>query len=244
MSYNVTYNGQVLDDIIPGYQTLNINGRGLLGRALDTVIVAGRAGDVVLGQRVPPRDITVYYLIKRTNNLEMQASLELLHAALSSEDDVIFQFGDEEYYRVGRLASVENPPYDSYSGVGSFTIHCQDPYRYSDPEEVPAENIPDTYVSDTVPVSMTVSIVADTTQLKITNSRTGKYILIRGIYLAGQTITFIFGNKPKIYVGSGQSILPELDLYSDFETFAIRAGDQIIVNPESPIEIIARRKVL
>ena len=79
MDYNVTYNGQVLEDIIPGYQTLNIDGRGLLGRALDTVIVAGRAGDVVLGQRVPSRDITVYYLIKKTSNQEMQASLELLH---------------------------------------------------------------------------------------------------------------------------------------------------------------------
>lgn len=226
MSYNVTYNGQVLDDIIPGYQTLNIDGRGLLGRALDSVIVAGRAGDVVLGQRVPPRDITVYYLIRRASNLEMLESLDLLHAVLSSEEDVAVGFGDEDYYRIGRLASVKNPPYDSYSGVGSFTIHCQDPYKYKEMPvlsgfeiDIPATNSHG-YRLDRIDVTFTLYA----NRFSVDNLATGRSIILLGDFSIGDTLRI---TDRGIWV-NGQPAMYRLDFVnSDWKEFELNAGDTI-----------------
>ena len=226
MGYNVTYNGQILDDIIPGYQTLNIDGRGLLGRALDTVIVSGRAGDVVLGQRVPPRDITVYYLIKRANNQEMQTSLGLLHKALSSEGDVTFQFGDEEYYRTGRLASVKNPPYDSYSGVGSFTIHCQDPYKYKEMPVFSGQTIVmpatgnDGYRLDQIDVDFALY----TDRFSVDNFTTGRSIILLGDFLAGDTLQ-ITGRG--IWVNDQPAMHRLNFVNTDWKKFELNAGDTI-----------------
>lgn len=239
MSYNVTYNGQVLDDIIPGYQTLNIEGRGLLGRVLNSVIVAGRAGDVVLGQRVSPRDITVYYLIKRASNLEMQASLELLHTALSSEDDVIFQFGDEDYYRIGRLASVENPPYDSYSGVGSFTIHCQDPYKYKEMPvlsgfeiEMPATSSHG-YRLDRIDVTFTLYA----NKFSVDNLVTGRSIILLGDFPMGDTLRI---TDRGIWV-NGQPAMHRLDFVnSDWKEFKLNAGDTITATESMTMKISER----
>lgn len=239
MDYNVTYNGQVLDDIIPGYQTLNIDGRGLLGRALDTVIVAGRTGDVVLGQRVPPRDITVYYLIKKTSNQEMQASLELLHTTLSSEDDVTFQFGDEDHYRTGRLASVKNPPYDSYSGVGSFTIHCQDPYKYKEMPVLSGINIvmPATsdngYRLDQIDVTFTL----DANGFSVKNSTTGRSIILLGDFLIGDTLQITDGD---ISVND-EPAMDRLDFVnSDWQEFKLNAGDTITAAESMTMKVSER----
>jgi predicted phage tail component-like protein len=239
MSYNVTYNGQILDDIISGYQTLNIAGRGLLGRALDTVIVAGRVGDVVLGQRVPPRDITVYYLIKSASNQDMQESLELLHMALSSEDDVTFQFGDEEYYRIGRLASAENPPYDSYSGVGSFTIHCQDPYKYKEMPALSGTNItlPETsndgYRLDQIDVTFT--LLADGFSVK--NVTTGRSIILLGDFLAGDTLRI---TDKGIWVND-EPAMDRLDFVnSDWQEFKLNAGDKITTAKSMTMKVSER----
>lgn len=239
MSYNVTYNGQVLDEIIPGYQTLNIAGRGLLGRALDTVIVAGRVGDVVLGQRVPPRDITVYYLIKKTCNQEMQASLELLHTTLSSEADVTFQFGDEDYYRIGRLASVKNPPYDSYSGVGSFTIHCQDPYKYKAMPVLSGIKIvmPATsnngYRLDQIDVTFT--LLADGFSVK--NVTTGRSIILLGDFMIGDKLRITDGG---IWVND-QPAMHRLDFVnSDWQEFRLNAGDTITAAESMTMKVLER----
>lgn len=239
MDYNVTYNGQVLEDIIPGYQTLNIDGRGLLGRALDTVIVAGRAGDVVLGQRVPSRDITVYYLIKKTSNQEMQASLELLHTTLSSEDDVTFQFGDEDYYRIGRLASVKNPPYDSYSGVGSFTIHCQDPYKYKEMPALSGTNITlpktsnDGYRLDQIDVTFTLP--ADGFSVK--NVTTGRSIILLGDFLVGNTLQI----TDRSILVNDEPAMDRLDFVnSDWQEFKLNAGDKITAAESMTMKVSER----
>ena len=239
MSYNITYRGRILDDIIPGYQTLNIDGRGPLDRALDTVTVAGRTGDVVLGQRIPPRNITVYYLIKRTSNQEMQASLELLHTALSSEGDVTFQFGDEEHYRTGRLASVKNPPYDSYSGVGSFTIHCQDPYKYKAMPVLSGFNIemPETssngYRLDRIDVTFTLPAE----RFSVDNLTAGRSIILLDDFLVDDTLVI---TDSGIWVND-QPAMHRLDfINSDWQEFRLGAGDTITAAESMTMRISER----
>lgn len=221
----LTFNGQLLDQLIPGYTTANVEGRGLLDRVLSTVDIPGRDGSFVLIQKLPPRSITVYYALKAPNAREKQNRLESLHNALTTNADVQFKFGDEDYYRYGRLKEVEDPPHDQLQGIGSFLLYCQDPYKYKVVADLTGASI-------TLPpgplypykINLMELVLDARAGLTVNNISTGKKIVLTGAFMDGQVLQ-IYSDKILL---DGQNIMNRLDfINSDWREFELHPGNTI-----------------
>lgn len=129
--YTTTFNGFLLDEVVPGFQTLNIEGRDTIAPSLSQVQVSGGIGSTVISSQLPSGLINIHYLLKGNNNKEFRSRLRTLNELLQSDIDVQVQFGDDvDWFYEGRLAGHSQPPYDSHRGAGSFEILLPKPYRY------------------------------------------------------------------------------------------------------------------
>lgn len=237
----LTYNGSLLDSLIAGYMTLNVDGRGLLDRDLSTVNIPGRDGTKILSQRIPPRMIEVFFHLKAANSQGFIDRLNLLHNYLKSDSDVIIQFSDEDYYRYGRLASVENPPHDYFMGIGSFELLCQDPFKYKNISNLSGSSIaiPGTALWPYRINSITATITTNRTGFTITNATTARKIILTGAFAAGQTLQ-ILPDAGLILLNSS-NIMNRLDFTtSDWRKFEIRSGDQITASQSVTLSLSER----
>lgn len=126
----ITYNDVVIDNVLPLYETVNVEGRGISGLDVDLIEIEGKDGDYLNNISIPPKNITVHFLIKANKSSEYISTLRKLNKILNIKNTVRFSFLDEAGYREGILTEVTNPPFDYFQGVGSFTIHCLEPYLY------------------------------------------------------------------------------------------------------------------
>ncbi len=228
---SLTFNGQLLDDVLTGYTTTNVEGRSLLDRVLSTVDVPGRDGAVVLDQKLPAREIRVHFAIKGKNAAEKLTTLNALHDKLKTDGDVQFKFGDETHHRFGRLSQTEDPPYDQFQGIGSFTLYCQDPYKYKAIANLTGTSI-------TIPTGpiypykineITLTFPIERTGLTINNTTTGRKIILTGSFTDGQVLQIL----PNKILLDGQNIMNRLDyINSDWREFELRPGN-VITSPIS-----------
>lgn len=243
---SLTYNNKLLDSLVPGYTTINVEGRGLLNRSLTTVDIPGRSGQRVTNRQINSRNIRVHFLLKAERSQEFMQRLHLLHEYLESEEDVVFQFGDESYFRWGQVSEMEDPPYDQLQGVGTFTIFCQDPYKYDQQQQL--EGNPTTLISDTSapihPDLMEVIFRSSTDKLIVSNLGNGRRIIINDSFSASDIV------KIKIKEGKIEknltNIMNKLDYAeTDWNEFVIRNKDKIQVTPiNCNMKITYRRKFL
>lgn len=227
----ITYDGVLLDEIIPGYTTANVEGRTLLGRSIQSVDIPGRAGVYVRDQTVPARQIRVSYVQKSPNGPTKVERENQLHRLLSSPRDVPFSFGDEPgWTRFGRLSQVSPPPKDQLEGQGTFTILCQDPYKYRAPETFTTTSIP-ADLADNAITEIRLTVSAPLSMLRVTNRTTGDSITLEGSYTAGQVVVINLADHMRMTIMRGaESVLADLTLDSDPESFKIKGGDEVVVN--------------
>lgn len=223
----IIYNGRPLVDL-EGYTTANIEGRGLLHRVFSSIDVPGRDGEYIIDQRLPARHLIVHFRMLADNATEFLERINQLHDALKSDEDVLIQCSDENYYRYGRYAEAEAPPYDSYRGFGSYTLKCQDPYKYRDLAAVTGADItiPSGAVYPFRIRSIMATITTARTGFTITNVTTGRKIILTGEFATGQVLT-LQPEDGRILL-NGQNIMSRLDhIASDWHTFEIYSGDRI-----------------
>lgn len=238
---SLTFNGSLLDEMLDGYTTINVEGRGLIGRVLSTVDITGRDGARVTGSKVSARGIRVHFLLEADNNSDFMGYLHILNDALKSDGDVQFQFGDEEYYRFGRLAEVENPPFDNHRGVGVFTLFCQDPFKYKDAESLTGASIavPDVGNYPYRIKTIESTIATTRTGFTITNTTTGRKIILTGSFPAGQKL--VIDHVAGTITLNTVNIKSRLDyINSDWRNFEINAGDTITADDDITIGLSER----
>lgn len=62
-----TFNYYLLDDLINGFTTANVLGRGVIVPEINSLKVSGSDGIVITDSSLPARTLEVQYLLKRTN---------------------------------------------------------------------------------------------------------------------------------------------------------------------------------
>lgn len=223
----ITYNNKTLDDIIPGYITINVEGRGLLSPKIETVSIDGRDGDYVIGQSYPARDIRVYFKINASKNIERLDIIDKLDIELRVDKDVEFSFGDQEGYWVGRYSQAQDISYDYFTGVGYFILHCQNPYRH-----MPLVNFKGTVFVVKIDnykklkLNEINAIVTNTSEVRILNKTTGEVISLRNLKSLGELK--ITNDEIKL---NGQNIKNRLDpSVSTWKEFRISNNDEISIS--------------
>lgn len=237
----LTFDGHLLDEEIESFMTVNVEGRQLLSRKLETVNVPGRDGDIIIGGTYPPREITVHFMISDYRNAYFLEKIRRLNEILYTDEEIKFSFNDEDGYRIGRLSNVSDPAYDSNLGFGKFTIHCADPYIYGYLRK--SKGKIDELKLKKHPVKMEeIKITAPgTNKLVVTNKNRGTKIILNGDFKAGDKVVI---TKDKITV-NGQNRMYWLDFVnSDYQNFELYSENEIMVSPSTNFEISYRERAI
>lgn len=237
----LTFDGHLLDEEIESFMTVNVEGRQLLSRKLETVNVPGRDGDIIIAGTYPPREITVHFMISDYRNSFFLEKIRRLNEILYTDEEVKFSFNDEDGYRVGRLSNVSDPAYDSNIGFGKFTIHCSDPFLYghlrktqSKIDELKLKKYP-------IKIEKIKILSAETKKLVLTNKIKGTKIILNGDFKARDEVII---TKDKITV-NGQNRMYWLDFVnSDYQNFELYSEDEIVISPNANFEISYRERAI
>ncbi|WP_455258358.1 distal tail protein Dit [Peptoniphilus asaccharolyticus] len=236
----ITFNNHLLDAELKDFMTINVEGRQLISQTLDIRKIPGRDGDVILSGQYPSRDITVHFLIRDKNNFMFLEQIKALTDILHTEDEVKFSFADEDGFRFGRVSKVTDPPYDSNTGIGSFTIHCSDPFLYRELRKT-SDSIP--YLAhkkyDVKIEEIKVNLVP-TKKVVMRNETRGTKIILNDNFTSGTLLI----KKDSITV-NGQNKMMCLDFVeSDYQNFKLFSGDKVSISPRMSFEIKFRERVL
>lgn len=220
------YDGQYIENIIEGYQTLTVTGREMV--SLDISSDAVRVGTKISEQRIQPRTITVQYKLEDSDAEEFQKKYKRLMMLLYKEDDAEITFNDDpQIVYFGRYAESDDVSGESNSVISSFTVYCQDPRKYSKVQEMESKITLNSPVQ--TPPERIVVKLARATSIKITNNSTGAVIKITGAAIyANDVLTFDMDQG--ILLVNGKDMTHILDLDSDFENFFIYRGDTLSCN--------------
>lgn len=126
------FNGDFLENIVPGYQTLNVTGRELASTEIQSYQLGIRDGMRPVYARIPERELTIKYELDAPTNEDFRDRFNRLNVALFSEKDVVIWFNDEpEMIWSGSKSDVDSVPEGVNHVVGTFTILMSDPYKYT-----------------------------------------------------------------------------------------------------------------
>lgn len=237
----IEFDGIIIDNEIKDYMTINVEGRQLLTHTLDTAEIAGRVGDVITAAKVPARDIKVYFLLKAGRNKEFLKKIKRLTEILYTQKEVKFRFNDEEGFRIGQVTSFEDPPYDQNVGIGSYTIHCSNPFIYFEERESSGKMPRLKYRKYPVKIeSITAKLNAGSKAI-VRNVNQGTKIILNGNFTAGQELII---TDEAINI-NGQNALTMLDyVESDYHDFKVYSEDEIVAEGLSDLKIKYRERAL
>ena len=233
-SVAMIFNGKIFEEEISGYRTLNVSGRETTSNDLETSgTISGRDGDLILSKTVSPRTITVQYRLEAGNNEEFQYKFRHLVWLLDSVSGVPIQFIDDaEITYYGQLATMETVPPESNLVIGTFELHCGDPYKYETPNTLIGNPVA-LYLSSPYPIKpdeIKIMLTGSATKITVDNITTGSHIILNGSYASGDVIVIKIADNT--ITKNNQNIMANLDyLESDLHRFTVSSGDSIQVTP-------------
>lgn len=240
-SVAMEYDGYFLENEIKGYTTLKVKGREMLNVDIESENPSGRNGSYITGQTLPARELTITYMLKADSNEEFQYLYSLMMKKLLKLEDVAIRFIDQpKVFYYGRYSSTDDIPDDRNWVVSSFTIYCQDPYKYNETVVVKSKTISDLSHYSMKPDEIRIVMTAATaTKITVDNVTTGRHIILNGTYAFGDEIKIRIPDN--VITKNGQNIMNNLDPQeSDFHNFLLNNGDVINITPTSDFAITLR----
>lgn len=124
-------NGVYLEEIVPGYRTLTVQGREAMTAEVETQSEGKRDGSMFLSRRYPERVIRIrYQLISRTA-ADFREAYNMLAAALHIKSaQLIFNDEPDKFY-IGIPGQLEAVEPGKNAVVSEIEFICPDPYKYS-----------------------------------------------------------------------------------------------------------------
>lgn len=124
-------NGIYIEDEIPGYRTLTVEGREALSPEIETFETGIRDGSSKQSRRYPARTIRITYQLRAETCEDFRAAYNKLAGILDVEDArLIFNDENDKFY-IGTPSRIGEVPPGRNSVIGEFDILCLDPFKYS-----------------------------------------------------------------------------------------------------------------
>lgn len=124
-------NGEYIENLIPGYRTLTVEGREALSPELDYFSVGSSDGATQKSKRYPERIIKItYQLIAKSSEDFRQAYNELGRILDVENAELIFNDELDKFY-TGTPSHIGEVPPGKNAVTGTFEILCVDPFKYS-----------------------------------------------------------------------------------------------------------------
>lgn len=206
----MSFDGNFLEELVPGYQTLAVSGRELASTDVQSYQLGIKDGKRHVYARVPDRTLTIKYKLEAKTNEDFRDLFNRLNVALFTERDVEIWFNDEpEMLWSGSKASASSVPEGVNRIISSFTVVLSDPYKYTR--------------SDATSVTWGSTVITFQANYLMGNTGSGAVdmpIVIEGGAYWGSTM-ITFQNRAYLMGDNGEEVKP-IEIYPTVEGLKVK----------------------
>lgn len=124
-------NGEYIENLIPGYRTLNVSGREALSPDVASYTTGVRDGSKMQSKRYPERIIVITYQLIAANDEAFREAYNTLGKILDVEDAELIFNDEQDKFFVGTPCIIGEVEPGTNAVVGKIEILCLDPFKYS-----------------------------------------------------------------------------------------------------------------
>lgn len=134
------FDGVWLDQAIPGFRTLTVEGRESVESEIKIDSIDARDGADYRYARYLPRTITVAFRLEARDSYEFRALFnELNRLLLKRQGQIVFADEPDKYF-TGTMTNISNVPPGRNTITGEIEFYCADPIKYSLEETIISSN--------------------------------------------------------------------------------------------------------
>ncbi|WP_334805508.1 distal tail protein Dit [Lacticaseibacillus paracasei] len=186
--------GHYIEDLIPGYSTLQVSGRELLSQSIEKQTIGKSDGEFIQYVRNPSREIVVGYRLAAADNLSFRQAFYKLNDILHGENHQVSFNDDPSKYWIATFSDIDDVPKGRNAITSSFTLFVPDGIAHSVATQT-ADNMP----YKDVPVNL---LTGTSTPIQRTGNGTTNNVVS----------AYKFGGKQlKDIIGAGTSLVLSFD---------------------------------
>ena len=133
--------GHYIEDLIPGYSTLQVSGRELLSQSIEKQTIGKSDGEFIQYARNPSREIVVGYRLSAADNLSFRQAFYKLNSILHGDSHQVSFNDDPSKYWLATLSDIDDVPKGRNAITSSFTLFVPDGIAHSVATQT-ADNMP------------------------------------------------------------------------------------------------------
>lgn len=133
--------GQYIEDLIPGYSTLQVSGRELLSQSIEKQTIGKSDGEFIQYARNPSREIVIGYRLAAADNLSFRQAFYKLNDILHGENHQVSFNDDPSKYWLATFSDIDDVPKGRNAITSSFTLFVPDGIAHSVATQT-ADNMP------------------------------------------------------------------------------------------------------
>ena len=137
----ILIDGQYIEDLIPGYSTLQVSGRELLSQSIEKQTIGKSDGEFIQYARNPSREIVVGYRLSAADNLSFRQAFYKLNSILHGDSHQVSFNDDQSKYWLATLSDIDDVPKGRNAITSSFTLFVPDGIAHSVATQT-ADNMP------------------------------------------------------------------------------------------------------
>lgn len=123
--------GQYIEDLIPGYSTLQVGGRELLSQSIEKQTIGKSDGELIQYVRNPSREIVVGYRLAAADNLSFRQAFYKLNSILHGDSHQVSFNDDPSKYWIATFSDIDDVPKGRNAITSSFTLFVPDGIAHS-----------------------------------------------------------------------------------------------------------------
>lgn len=253
-SIQTIINGFNLDTELCGYRTLNVSGRSVFGRDIETMKFSSRksagskstrnkgnkaGNNKFFSSDIQSLVIEVEFLLEAKTNELFRELLSKFTTILHQEEAKWTWTDDPTFYYTGTITEVESFKEDKNSIISTFKILCVDPMKTSIETYVLKGNgkeieMPD-FKEDIDILEMKYVLKDDTNKFTYENMNGNGKTIFSYLFKAGNTINILLKEQKALL--NSRNLMPAMDLMSDFENFFVNPKEKILLSSACDYEI-------
>lgn len=253
-SIQTIINGFNLDTELDGYRTLNVSGRSVFGRDIETLKFSARRSAGARSTRnklnkagnnkffssdIQSLVIEVEFLLEAKTNELFRELLSKFTTILHQEEARWTWTDDPEFYYTGTISEIGSFKENKNSIISTFKILCVDPLKTSVETYVLKGNgkeigMPD-FKEDVDILEMKFILNTNINKFTFENMNGNGKTIFSYPFKSGNIIDILL-KEQKVLLNS-KSLMPAMDLMSDFENFFVSPKDKILLSNACDYEI-------
>lgn len=123
--------GQYIEDLIPGYSTLQVSGRELLSQSIEKQTIGKSDGEFIQYVRNPSREIVVGYRLAAADSLSFRQAFYKLNDILHGDSHQVSFNDDPSKYWIATFSDIDDVPKGRNAITSSFTLFVPDGIAHS-----------------------------------------------------------------------------------------------------------------